>query len=83
MASLCYDNAEYHCAYWWFVEVYDKNKEDNNKLNIDYTTFITKFVWSSYLIGEYIYYTCITLVSSDRVPIFFDTHDKFGTLLLS
>lgn len=52
MASLCYDNAEYHCAYWWFAEVYDKNKEDNNKLNIDYTAFITKFVWSSYLVGN-------------------------------
>lgn len=70
MASLCYDNVEYHCAYWWFTEVYNKNKEDNNKLNIDYTTFITKFVWSSYLVGKYIYYTCITLVSSDRVLIF-------------
>lgn len=54
MASLCYDNAEYHCAYWWFVEVYDKNKEEGNKLKIDNSTFITKFAWSSYLVGEYL-----------------------------
>jgi len=54
MASLCYDNAEYHCAYWWFVEVYDRNKKDGNKLKIDYTTFMKKFAWSSYLVGEYL-----------------------------
>ncbi|XP_026812780.1 prolyl 4-hydroxylase subunit alpha-2-like [Rhopalosiphum maidis] len=52
MASLCYDNAEYHCAYWWFVEVYDKNKKDKNELNIDFSTFIIKFIWSSYLVGD-------------------------------
>ncbi|XP_016659455.1 prolyl 4-hydroxylase subunit alpha-1 isoform X2 [Acyrthosiphon pisum] len=52
MASLCYDNAEYHCAYWWFVEVYDRNKRDGNKLKIDYSTFMKKFAWSSYLVGD-------------------------------
>lgn len=52
MASLCYDNAEYHCAYWWFVEVYDKNNEEGNELKVDYSTFITKFAWSSYLVGN-------------------------------
>jgi len=53
MASLCYDNAEYHCAYWWFNEVHNRNNNDGNKLKIDHSTFITKFSWSSYLVGEY------------------------------
>uniref|UniRef100_A0A2H8THU7 Prolyl 4-hydroxylase subunit alpha-2 n=1 Tax=Melanaphis sacchari TaxID=742174 RepID=A0A2H8THU7_9HEMI len=52
MASLCYDNAEYHCAYWWFREVYDKYKKNSDRLNVDYTTYITQFVWSSYLVGD-------------------------------
>lgn len=52
MASFCYDNSEFHCAYHWFDEVYKKYKQDNRTFTNDYATFVTKHVWSSYLVGE-------------------------------
>jgi len=54
MASICYDNAEFHCAHDWFIETHNKYKENNNTSSIDYPTFITKYAWSSYLVGKYI-----------------------------
>lgn len=53
MASLCYDNAEFHGAYAWFDQVYRKYKEGNNEPTFDYETLVTKYVWSSYLVGEW------------------------------
>lgn len=53
MASICYDNAEYHCAYEWYDEVYNRYKTENFT-NIDYFTFITRYIQSSYLIGKYV-----------------------------
>lgn len=52
MASICYDNAEYHCAHEWFKEVYKRYKIEHSTY-IDNTIFITNYIWSSYLIGKY------------------------------
>lgn len=49
---MCYDNVEFHCANQWFEEVYKKYKEDNSTSAIDYSTLVTKYVSSSYLVGE-------------------------------
>lgn len=53
MASWCYDNAEFHCAYHWIAEAFNKKKsEENSKSNIDFITLVKKYVWSSYFVGE-------------------------------
>lgn len=55
MASLCYDNVEYHCAKTWYDEVYAKyNETENGELQFDKNTFLTRYIWSSYLVGELI-----------------------------
>ncbi|VVC45381.1 Hypothetical protein CINCED_3A009176 [Cinara cedri] len=52
LAVLCYDNAEFHCAYHWFDQVNKIHKEGNSELKFDYEEFLTKYIWSSYLVGD-------------------------------
>lgn len=53
MANLCYDNAEFHCAFDWYDETYKKYLEENYTSTIDHRTLIIKYTWSSYLIGRW------------------------------
>lgn len=53
MASMCYNNSEFHCANEWFDEVFKKYEEDNSAAEFDYSTLIIQSVWSSYLVGGY------------------------------
>lgn len=51
---MCYNNSEYHGAYAWFDQVYRRYKaEDKDQAEFTYESLVTKYTWSSYLVGEW------------------------------
>lgn len=60
MASLCYENSEYHGAYAWFNQIYQRYRAgDKNQAEFDYTALVKDYTWSSYLVGEWWFSTRI------------------------
>lgn len=54
MADICFEDAEFHCAYHWYNEAFKKNREDGSiKTQTEYESFLEKYIESAYLVGKY------------------------------